>query len=308
MVTHNLNDKNKAWDDYWRQSGDNGKGCLPSANDVVDGALNNWWRNFGKSLPRKARHIDLASGNGIVIKKLLKTRPDLKSVGIDSATSLPLQNKGFKLRGGISMESMPFPDNSVDAITSQFGIEYGNMEKAAAEVARLLKSGGQFSFIIHKADGPIVVQNNLRLESMRWVLTEQQLLLRARKWLAQKNLLGANIPSDFVNAPHIAAAKFGATSAAAEIATALAQCLAVGANLSLAENVAMLDDLMALANGEILRIQSLTDAAKDGAEILAFCAMLNLLNLVVELHIPFSQFMPKCDDFAWIISGQKVIE
>lgn len=297
-------DKKKAWDDYWQTNNSSGMGCLPGSDEGSEQALSSWWSHFAKGLPRKCRHVDLASGNGVVIRKMLKSRPDLRSVGIDAALSLPPPGKGFKLRSGVSMEAMPFTNKSIDVVTSQFGIEYGDKKKIGAEIARILTPNGQFAFVVHNADGPIVTHNMRRLESLIWVLEEQQLISRACNWVSQKAIFGISIPSDFQNAPSIAAGRFGQTSAAAELSTAILQCLTVGKNLPINDNLSMLNELLRLATGEAARIQSLHAAALTADQIHSFCRTLVDLNLKVDEMMMFSQFMAESDDIAWIVSGR----
>jgi SAM-dependent methyltransferase len=302
-----LTKENEAWNVYWAQNQKKaGGGCLPCADASIDGALTLWWNDFARDLPRKARVIDMASGNGVVLIKLLKSRPDLRATGIDAATTLPPAGKNFKLRGGVSMEAMPFGDATIDVVTSQFGIEYANMNIVAAEMARILKIGGHYALIIHNAAGPIVAHNLPRLHGLQWAVDDQQLLIKARNWIGQKALLGSKIPVSFLEIQRSAADKFGKQSVAAEIAAAVWQSLSVGQNLPIAENIAMIDELDQMAGNEMGRINALQYAAKTKDDIDEFCRFLFDAGLPVTRQMPFSDFAPGANHFAWIVQGQRI--
>jgi SAM-dependent methyltransferase len=89
---------------------------------------------------------------------------------------------GATFHGGVSTESLPFPDADFGAISGQYIVEYTNREATLAEMARVLVPGGKVQLILHHADS-LVVQN--AHESLRHALLveqDQQLLDKAGRY------------------------------------------------------------------------------------------------------------------------------
>ncbi|MCH2044730.1 MAG: bifunctional demethylmenaquinone methyltransferase/2-methoxy-6-polyprenyl-1,4-benzoquinol methylase UbiE [Saprospiraceae bacterium] len=97
--------------------------------------------------------LDIATGTGdLAIEANRQLSPE-KIVGVDISTGMlevgrkKLDKKELShiitLEEGDS-ENLPFEDNSFDAIIVAFGVRnFGNVEKGLAEMARVLKPGGQ---------------------------------------------------------------------------------------------------------------------------------------------------------------------
>ena len=152
------NNPHAAWNEFWtldKGSGQDG-GCLPAGYQGINGAQSAAWTAFAKSLPKNGRVLDLATGDGRVMAWLLSTRRDLKISGCDMAPQLPQPPRGTKVKGGVHMEALPYPDNQFSCITSQFGFEYGDTAKAAVEAARVLRDDGVLAILTHRQDGPIL--------------------------------------------------------------------------------------------------------------------------------------------------------
>jgi len=282
MTDTNVHD---AWNTFWERQNRGGakggakgnakgSGCLPEGWQGIAERQRNVWHSFARTLPKNARVIDLATGDGAVLSNLLEVRKDLKLTGIDRATTLPDAPRGTKLKGGISMEDLPFADNHFAAATSQFGFEYGDIGKIAVELARVLRPGGRVGLLTHRLDGPIVAHNRKRREQIGWAIEEQELPMIARNSLALRKSGIATIPQAIMQAPEKGAAAHGPRSAAWEIAEAIRRTLHLGRNDS-AENVsAILDDIEAQAKNELGRIASLEQAAATASDIERFQAVM----------------------------------
>ena len=68
---------------------------------------------------------------------------------------------------GVDMGDMPLDDASVDVAVSMFGVEYGDPQRWGPELARVLKLGGSFSFIVHHIDSPVVSANMARAATLK---------------------------------------------------------------------------------------------------------------------------------------------
>jgi SAM-dependent methyltransferase len=245
--------KAQAWNDYW--AGQQG-GCLPESSSTLDAAFRAEWHRVALALGDKARVIDLATGNGVVLRWLHQARPDLDLTGVDLAAPLPPPPPGCVTRGGVAMEHLPWPSASFDAVVSQFGFEYGALDETAAEVARVLSRGGTMSLITHHADGPIVAHNRARAAGLSWTLDELAMVARARDAAGDDESRRA-----IAQAPKQAVARFGAGSAAWQLAEAIARVVRDGGTPLDARAMAMLDRLERMARGEISRIRALEQAS-----------------------------------------------
>ena len=294
----------EAWDAFWQNDArtreqrptgaKGGGGCLPQAWQGIDKVQRAIWGRFAEKLPRGARVLDAATGDGRVMEALLAKRRDLKPVGVDLAKVLPAAPRGTKLRGGVAMEDLPFGEASFAAITSQFGFEYSDIASSAAEFARVLKRGGSVGLICHRPDGPIVAHNAKRRDAILWALEEKDLISAARKAALMRPAQGlaggmpmvgapvlgsglgraapAALPQEIAAAPAQGAALFGQHSAAWEMAEAIRQTLILGQRAPAAQVVQALDDIAAQARNELGRIASLEAAAStagDGAPVIA---------------------------------------
>ncbi|APE28514.1 class I SAM-dependent methyltransferase [Aurantiacibacter gangjinensis] len=260
-------DTDNAWNRFWErdskrargQSG--GSGCMPSAWQGIADMQKRVWQSFARKLDKGARVLDLATGDGVVLSMLAEGRADLDLTGVDRATALPPAPKGTTLRGGIGMEDLPFEDDSFDAVTSQFGFEYGDIERVAAELARVLRPGGRLGLLTHRLNGPIVAHNRQRKIQILWAIEEQDLIAKARASLAARDAGVGEIPPAIAEAPQAGKAAHGDGSAAWEIAEATRQTLHMGRRDERKKVEAILDEIEAQAKNELGRIASLEDAA-----------------------------------------------
>ena len=260
-------DHDKAWDEFWASNKGAGKGsgCLPEGWRGIDQVQRDVWRGFARKLKGGDRVLDLASGDGRVMAYLLSGRRALKITGIDQASRLPSPPRGTKLKGGVSMDALPMPDASFAAITSQFGLEYGDLAKTAAEMWRVARPGALVGIMSHREDGPIVAHNLRRREQILWATEEQDLPAMALHSLQLRAAGIATIPQTIAEAPEKGARAFGRGSAAWEIAEAIRQTLHYGRN-DRADAVAnLIREIAAQARNELGRIASLADAAKNAA-------------------------------------------
>jgi SAM-dependent methyltransferase len=276
-------DDAKVWGDFWARSRKTGgAGCLPGRWRTIDAAQSRTWAAFARVLPRGARVLDLATGDGRVMDWLLTARRDLKPVGVDRATVLPDPPRGAKVRAGVAMESLPFPDARFEAACSQFGFEYGDVPAAAAELARVVRPGGAIALMTHRGDGPILAHNLQRRAAIRWALESEDLLGIARRSLQVRGLVP--VPPRLAAAPAEGARLFGQGSAAWEIAEAIRRILMLGTRDDPREVARLLDAVSEQAENELGRIASLEAAcarADDEEALRAACSEAGLETLSV---------------------------
>lgn len=170
------------WDRFWRydrlSSFETGPGAANYAGETAEG-----WRRFFANVLEGGAILDIATGNGAIAVLAVETGKDFRVTGIDYAdiapdrfvtTSDALGQVTF--RGRTSAEALPFGDGSFDAVTSQFGIEYSDMDKSLPEAMRVLKSGGRLRLAMHATEGAVVRDTTLSLADADFLLENAQLI------------------------------------------------------------------------------------------------------------------------------------
>ncbi len=261
----------RSWTDFWADNAaQGGGGCLPSKWLAIDRVQGRIWKDFAERLPRRPRLLDLATGDGRVMRWILEARRDARPVGVDLASTLPPPPAGAKIRTGVAMEELPFPAAGFAAVTSQFGFEYGETEQVAAEAARVLAADGEVALMTHRIDGPILAHNRARRDAIRWAVEHKQLIELARQSLSLRAAGITTIPPAVAAAPEEGTRLFGKGSAAWEIAEAIRQTLVLGRNDSPAQVARLIEAIAAKARNELGRIDSLEAACETTADDIAF--------------------------------------
>ena len=294
-------DPSRGWDDFWskdhRQRGNGG--CLPDGAGGIEDVQKREWQGFANTLPRKPRILDLATGDGRVMRWIGAVQPDARLVGVDQAKVLPEPPRGTKIRNGVAIEALPFNDCWFDAVVSQFGFEYADVTKAAQELARVLKPEGIAALLTHRPDGPIVAHNRARRHQIIWALDEAKLIEQAKGSLSLRRVgTSPIVPPTLAAAPVEGARRFGPRSAAWEIAEAVRRSLA-NENQTSVQIAAILDGIARQARSEIARLHSLEQAAANFERPGAFPELLTEAGLVQadvktltdkSSSIPFADF------------------
>lgn len=276
------------WSGYWARPAGRPAGCLPEAGGLHD-LLGRIWLDFARDLPRKARLLDLATGDGAVLRMMQPARRDLSLTGIDSAATLPSAPKGVRIRAAIAMERLPFPDDSFDAATSQFGIEYGDLEQVVGEVARVLRPGGRFCAVAHHAGGVIVRHNMARRAALAWAVGDSGILEKARRLAAARTASPLPTPPLFRATAAQAGRDFPDQPVAAEFITAVADTLDMGRTRAPGESIEILATLEERARGELQRLDALAVAALDEDAAKRLAGLLSAAGLRTGEPAPVTQ-------------------
>lgn len=291
------------WADYWSApKAPDERGCLPQGDPAVVAALDTVWREFALALPAGAKVLDLATGDGAVLRKLQAARPNLNLTGVDSAPSLPPAPPRIRLKAGVAMEALPFRPASFDAVTSQFGIEYGDTALIAAAVAQVLKPRGQLCAILHHQGSAVVGYSSSRRQALAWAARESAVLEKARRFTQATAAAALPIPPLFREAAEAARRLHPDQPVAAEFLTGILQTLAMGRGRPAAETLGLLATLEARAADEIGRLDALARAAcGDGkASLIADQFEDAGINIAVPLLLTETGNRP----LAWLLRGQ----
>lgn len=157
----------ESWSDYWRLGG---LTTLNHFRDGYAGELAAFWHRLVDELPDGAAAVDLATGNGAVPLVLLRhARAHGKRLvleGVDAAQIDPVAHAGqradlraelsaIRFHPGTPLERSGLPAGGYHLVSSQYGIEYGDLGAATNEIARLLAPGGWFGAIMHSTDSNV---------------------------------------------------------------------------------------------------------------------------------------------------------
>lgn len=185
------------WDRYWSF------GSLHSFSQVsggnYEGAIADFWRGRFSDLAPGAHVLDIATGNGAVPLLALEAADragiEIRIDGVDLAQIDPaarVQDPGLRKALGrvrfhsrTPAESLPYPDGDIDLVCSQYGLEYSDLPRAVAEIARVSAAGASVALILHHAESALLQSAELELEQLAFVLEE------ARLWIHARNLLRA---------------------------------------------------------------------------------------------------------------------
>ena len=152
-----------AWTLFWADSTQSR--CAAGAPEIQQ-AIEDHWAAFARSLPPAAHVLDLGCGAGAVGRLLLAARDDLRVTGVDSARVPASRHPRLDLRSDTRMEALPFDGQIFGAVVSQFGFEYSQTDRAAAEIARVSTPGAKLSLLVHHAESAIVCATRARLSAV----------------------------------------------------------------------------------------------------------------------------------------------
>lgn len=165
------------WSDYWKH------GHLTSfAQDIKDnytGEIADFWQSELRELNEPGKTIvDIGTGNGALIDlALIKFGYDApKYIGVDTATlRIPeqLKTENVEFLSDTQAEKLPLPDSSVNALISQFGIEYSDLNLSLEEASRVLAPGGKLVLMMHDNESTIVVPNRKILDGVNQIMGSQ---------------------------------------------------------------------------------------------------------------------------------------
>lgn len=180
----------EVWSRYW--AGGHGESFAAEAGGFDSGPF---WREYFSGFADGAKLLDLATGGGHVVRIALATAAErnrgYEIHGVDLANIAPLRHalgptrlSTLRLHGHVDLKALPFADADFDGVTSQFGIEYADRERAAQEAVRVLKPGGRGLFLLHHAGGAIAKNASARLEAHKRIVLDDAAFRHGEKLFA----------------------------------------------------------------------------------------------------------------------------
>lgn len=169
-----------AWSRYWQ--GSNADPCFTEGAGVFLGKpgapfeLPEIWAPFAQDIPDNAKVLDLATGSGSVVRQIARhasaAGKTLRIVGIDYANIPPpkadaASGHALELQSGVRMEELPYTSGEFDGATSQYGLEYSDLERSLPEIARVLRPGAPLCAVMHTDTSVIVSFGRSNLQRIR---------------------------------------------------------------------------------------------------------------------------------------------
>ncbi|MBL8518246.1 MAG: class I SAM-dependent methyltransferase [Betaproteobacteria bacterium] len=173
-----------AWTSFWQAGGHQ---AAYSAGGSPEAVLRAHWTNTFAQLTLRPneRVLDIAAGAGVVSKAAMDCLPGsehLRFHGLDIAHSGAIAYGTACPRGRAVVAdaaALPFADESMALVVSQFGIEYAS-ESAAAEAARVLKPDGYLRLALHYREGGLFLECAANRDAIS-ALTQSNLLTITRQ-------------------------------------------------------------------------------------------------------------------------------
>lgn len=157
------------WSAYWA------RGTLTSLPEDFpanyDGEVASFWQQIFSKLEGLTDLLDVCTGNGpialLAAEWAAREKVLLRITAVDAAYSQPQEIRALtasqqalmaqiRFMSDTPVEELPFPAESFDLVTSQFGIEYCKLDRAGPQLARVLRPGGVFAVVSHNVDTEMV--------------------------------------------------------------------------------------------------------------------------------------------------------
>ncbi|GGI91200.1 hypothetical protein GCM10007973_29380 [Polymorphobacter multimanifer] len=275
-----------AWSLYWAQA--DGQACLPGMPAVLAGRIEGGWTAFAAGLPAGARVLDIATGNGAVLRVMARVRSDLDLTGVDSAQVRDTEG-AFRVQGGVPAEALPFAQAHFGAVTAQFGLEYC-AAAAWREAARILRGGGVLRLVCHHALSAALVHNRARLAAM--------VAMDAAGMFGLAREMAAGGADD----PVRGAAVLAARQAHAQQSIVMELPAAIGQALGRPDRGVLVAAIERQARGEMARLAAMDAAALDAEALAERLGWLAAAGVTAEAAVIAG---PDGAPFAWDIAGSK---
>jgi SAM-dependent methyltransferase len=171
------------WSRHWATGAPHS--CAGSYGALYGGAIAEFWGAVHAHTRAGARVLDLASGSGAVPRLLRRLRPELdcRYEAADLSLSVPQDAPWLHFHPGVAAEALPFADAGFDLLTSQYGVEYGDLERVLRELLRLRRPQGRIALVLHHAASRPVRLARTELNHLRWLDGSDGLLTACRAML-----------------------------------------------------------------------------------------------------------------------------
>ncbi len=190
------------WDRYWAY------GYLHSCSGChagnYRGAIATHWHERFAALPTGSRIGDIAAGNGALALLALDAAEargidfsveaaDLAAIDPPAAADDADQRRRLErilFYPRTPAEALPWTDGALDCAVSQFGLEYSDLDRSVAEVARVLASEGRFHAVMHHSGSVMLAGADDEIARIDHVVDDERLYLKMRNYLRALSEVG----------------------------------------------------------------------------------------------------------------------
>jgi hypothetical protein len=211
------------------------------------------------------------------------------------------------------MEELPFPDASFDAVISQFGLEYGDLAKAAWEITRVLKPQGIVSVLAMPSSSTVLEVAKNKMKQSQHVLTQTKLFevaLAVAQALHHVESTGEGRNTKeyldrFSGEVERTMARFAKTDSDMVVAVILAlqKIITERRSIDIAHQIAAINQLKKRVTDHVARTEAMTRAALGDAGINGLKRRLTEAGIVIAESKPIS--VGNEGTVAWRIGGRK---
>lgn len=170
----------RGWDNYWKRG--ELHSCISTHDKENQTKINDFWLKVYSGFSDDMTVLDIGTGNGLLPSLAVSYANDKdynwEVHGVDLADINPAQDvpsakdilDQVNFQGRIAAEDLPFEDGYFDLVTSQYAVEYSDMTRSMAQIARVLKAGGQFCAVLHSHTSLVVIQNKENIREANFLL------------------------------------------------------------------------------------------------------------------------------------------
>ena len=304
-----------AWTRYWQA--DRLDSCIAGGGEADEADVFRLWAGFLANLPADASVLDLAAGNGAVAVRLLKAAREAdKKVSVHAVDMADIDPAQFlrdhqetasdiAFRGGVDISALPFGDASFDGAVSQFGFEYADTSKAAAEMLRILNPGGRFQMLMHHKNSALVAPNIAQITEIDRLFSADGVIERLTAYLSAPLTAQANAFTALEEAGQMLLNIYqaGLPRITEEIFSAVHQ-LVERTDLGLGVRLQAANDMAGRMKAERERMRQLSEAAQSAADIKT---LVDTLEHAGASHIEAIEFKVGTDAalLGWLLHGHK---
>lgn len=306
-----LHRRRDSWSRYWQTGPLHSLGGSFRGN--YEGGIRDFWVRMLAPMGPGHRVLDVGTGNGPIPAlacELGNGQPPLVDA-IDYADIAPgwiasapeACRRSIRFHPHTSVEALPFPDAHFDLVTSQYALEYADLDRALAQISRVMKAGGQLGLVAHHAQSRLVDVAREEVRLSEWLLAPGALFDTAAGLYPYIAALAAGERDRVAADPAAAAARNDFNSAQRRLAQIAEHCaypdILLEARTFVAQRINALllgtsglqatqaahDEFTGLLCGAMLRQRELCDSALDADGIAHWRARLGDFGLAAEVAV-----------------------